>query len=446
MLYVSDIATKAVTDITADKTTGVVAGKDVITLKATVKDENDNPVSNAEVYWGSDNDSGTFAPDDTSVTNALGVAEITYSATSAVPTVIGAGVNSEYKTLGVDFTGDASTSLIAAVQADKTKAVADNAEQVTWHAVAKDANGNALPGVTVNWSSDNADLKLSGVSSVTDATGTASISGYTAKAGDFLVTATIVATGKSLTAAKVSFVGDVKTAGVSALISDKKTVAANNSDSAKYSVTVKDVNGNLVPDATVVWTTSMNTLSVSSSQTDANGSALVNLTGATIGQVTVTATIGSSTRKVDDVVFVNNLDDLWVVNSGSSEYDSPDIKGFSKLGFVTVSPTTGPTTLDWAPEGYAEVATPITLVSDTGKQYTVNLKGYRQSVCTRRPLNAAVICADYLAGIKAIFTYDRTDNPGLPAGHYMGVIHFAGKDWDSSYTFNYKLTMDLTVN
>ncbi|VDZ91291.1 Bacterial Ig-like domain (group 1) [Lelliottia amnigena] len=173
------------TDITADKTTGVIAGKDVITLKATVKDENDNPVSNAEVYWGSDNDSGTFAPDDTSVTNALGVAEITYSATSAVPTVIGAGVNSEYKTLGVDFTGDASTSLIAAVQADKTKAVADNAEQVTWHAVAKDANGNALPGVTVNWSSANADLKLSGVSSVTDATGTASISGYTAKAGDF---------------------------------------------------------------------------------------------------------------------------------------------------------------------------------------------------------------------------------------------------------------------
>lgn len=446
VLYVSDLATKAVTDITADKTTGVIAGKDVITLKATVKDENDNPVSNAEVYWGSDNDSGTFAPDDTSVTNALGVAEITYSATSAVPTVIGAGVNSEYKTLGVDFTGDASTSLIAAVQADKTKAVADNAEQVTWHAVAKDANGNALPGVTVNWSSANADLKLSGVSSVTDATGTASISGYTAKAGDFLVTATIVATGKSLTAAKVSFVGDVKTAGVSALISDKKTVAANNSDSAKYSVTVKDVNGNLVPDATVVWTTSMNTLSASSSQTDANGSALVNLTGATIGQVTVTATIGSSTRKVDDVVFVNNLEDLWVVNSANSEYDSPEIKGFRSLGFVTDLPTTGPTTLDWQTNGYSDVTTPITLISKSGKQYIVNLKGYRESACTRRPLNAAASCEDVEAGMKAIFTYAQTDNPGLPAGHYMGVIHFSAKDWNSSYTFAYTLTMDLTVN
>ena len=134
-----------------------------------------------------------------------------------------------------------------------------------------------------------------------------------------------------------------------------------------------------------------------------------------------------------------------MINSATSEYKSPPIVGFPSQGFVTVSPTVGPTSLDWAPSGYADVSTPIALVATDGKQYSVNVKGYRQSLCTRRPLNAAVTCQVTDAPIYAVFTFDKADNPTLPAGHYIGIINFRGEDWHSSYTFDYKLTVDLTV-
>jgi hypothetical protein len=61
MRFVADQATEKVTQITANKTTGVMAGKDIITLQATVMDEYDHPIDNAVVHWGTDNDTGVFA-------------------------------------------------------------------------------------------------------------------------------------------------------------------------------------------------------------------------------------------------------------------------------------------------------------------------------------------------------------------------------------------------
>ena len=443
--YVADAATEKVSQITSSKTADVVAGKDVITLQATVVDEGNHPVNNAVVHWGSDNDSGEFQPADSSTTNSEGIAEITFTATKAQPTVIGAGINHTQQTLTVNYIGNADTATLSAIKADKSKAVADNAERVTWSVTVKDANGNLLPGIVVNWRSDDAAMTLSGDSSVTDANGIATISGTTTKAGDAVMTATLAAGGQSLTAAKVSFIGDVKTAELVSLNVDKSVILSNGVDSATYTVEVKDANQNLVPDASINWQTTMNTLSAASTKTDASGIATVKLSGHDIGMATVTASINNSTLSNANVKFINTIEDTWVINSDSSNYSSAKIGGFPSLGFVTVDPTNGPTQLEWAPSGYSDVSTPVMLTNESGQQYMVNLKGYRESDCSLRPLNAAVGC-DGGNGMRAKFTYARTDNTDLPAGHYTGLVHFLGKDWRTSYAFEYKLTLDLTVN
>lgn len=443
--YVADAATEKVSQITSSKTADVVAGKDVITLQATVVDEGNHPVNNAIVHWGSDNDSGEFQPADSSTTNSEGIAEITFTATKAQPTVIGAGINHTQQTLTVNYIGNADTATLSAIKADKSKAVADNAERVTWSVTVKDANGNLLPGIVVNWRSDDAAMTLSGDSSVTDANGVATVSGTTTKAGDVVLTATLAAGGQSLTAAKVSFIGDVKTAELVSLNVDKSVILSNGVDSATYTVEVKDANQNLVPDAAINWQSTLNTLSSASTKTDASGIATVKLSGHDIGMVTVTASINNSTLSNANVKFINTIEDTWVINSDSSNYSSAKISGFPSLGFVTVDPTNGPTQLEWAPSGYSDVSTPVMLTDESGQQYMVNLKGYRESDCSLRPLNAAVGCGGG-SGMRAKFTYARTDNADLPAGHYTGLVHFLGKDWHTSYAFEYKLTLDLTVN
>lgn len=440
-----DQATEKVTQITANKTTGVIAGKDIVTLQATVMDEYDHPIDNAVVHWGTDNDTGVFAPGDSSTTNSEGVAEISFTATKAQATLVGAGINHSQQTMTINYIGNADTATLSAIKADKSKAVADNAERVTWSTTVKDANGNLLPGVTVNWRSNDAAMTLSGDSSVTDSNGIATVSGTTTKAGDVVMTATLPTRGQSLSAGKVSFVGDVKTAELVSLNVDKTVVLSNGVDAAKYTVEVKDANQNLVPDASINWQTTMNTLSAASTKTDASGIATVKLSGHDIGMATVTASINNSTLSNANVKFINTIEDTWVINSDSSNYSSAEIKGFPSLGFVTVDPTNGPTQLEWAPSGYSAVSTPVMLTDGSGQQYMVNLKGYRTSDCSQRPLNAAASCASS-GGMRAKFTYARTDNPDLPAGHYTGLVHFLGKDWHTSYAFEYKLTLDLTVN
>ena len=445
--FASDTATEKVADIVASKTTGVVAGKDVVTLQATITDENDNPVQNAVVYWGSDNDSGVFTSDAISTTNSSGVAEINFTATTAQPSVVGAAINHSRKTLTLSYIGDESTPHLVALKADKKSAVADGTELVTWTASVQDANGNNLPNVSVNWSSSRPELSFNATSSVTDAQGNAVSQGYTIKSGDVVVTATLPVTQQTLSAEKATFIADAKTAEVFELTPDKIHALSNNSDQVKLAVTVHDKNDNLVPNMQVQWSTSLNTLSATTSQTDADGNTSVTLSGKESGRITITAktATGSTVLQNNDIIFGNMIEDTWVINSADSQYSSARIKGFSSLGFVTISPTQGPTSLSWAPTGYSNVSTPVTLTGGDGKEYMVNLKGYRSSGCSTRPLNAAAACQSN-SGMSAKFTWSQADNPSLPAGHYTGVVNFAGKDWNTSYAFYYKLTMDLTVN
>lgn len=446
MRFIADSTTEKLSQITASKTTDIVAGKDVITLQAAVTDGNNNPVANATVNWGTDSSGGAFQPADSSVTDSNGLASVTYTDTKAGTTTVGAGINDSQKELQLNVIGDVDTATLSNIKADKTQAVADNTDTVTWSVTVKDGYGNVLPSTAINWSSDDPDLTLTANSSVTNEQGIASISGHTLKARDAVVTATVPGNGKTLSAAKVTFIGDAKTATLLSLTVDKTDALANGSDTVTYTTQIEDVNHNSVPNAAINWQTTLNKLSASTTNTNSSGVATVKLSGNDVGQATVTASINTSSLKNDQVKFINTIEDTWYVTTDSSTYTSSAIKGYPDLGFVTSAPTTGPTELDWAPSGnYSEVSTPVTLVDNSGQQYTVNLKGYRQSDCSQRPLNAAVGCSSS-GGYRAGFIWSRSDNQAIPPGHYSGLIHFYGQDWHTSWAFEYRLTLDLTIN
>ncbi|EOM8339711.1 beta strand repeat-containing protein [Salmonella enterica] len=445
MRFIADSTTEKLSQITASKTTDIVAGKDVITLQAAVTDGNNNPVANATVNWGTDSSGGAFQPADSSVTDSNGLASVTYTDTKAGTTTVGAGINDSQKELQLNVIGDVDTATLSNIKADKTQAVADNTDTVTWSVTVKDGYGNVLPSTAINWSSDDPDLTLTANSSVTNEQGIASISGHTLKARDAVVTATVPGNGKTLSAAKVTFIGDAKTATLLSLTVDKTDALANGSDTVTYTTQIEDVNHNSVPNAAINWQTTLNKLSASTTNTNSSGVATVKLSGNDVGQATVTASINTSSLKNDQVKFINTIEDTWYVTTDSSTYTSSSIKGYSDLGFVTSAPTTGPTELEWSPSGDSKVSTPVTLVDNSGQQYTVNLKGYRQSDCSTRPLNTAVGCSSS-GGYRARFTWSGSDNQTIPPGHYTGLIHFYGQDWHTSWAFEYRLTLDLTIN
>ena len=437
--FTADAQSARLASLNADRATGIVAGKDKVTLQAKVTDANNNPLSAVKVEWRSDNSSGVFTPAQ-STTDSNGIATATFSAALAADTLITAGITGSEMQQAVSIVADSSSAAPKTVIADKPQAVADGQETVTWTATVVDANQNPVSGATVEWSSNSA-LAFSAGSSSTDSDGIATVAATTTKAGSAIVTAKVAQ--QSLSASAVSFLGDVKSAVISKVQADKTVVLANNSDKVTYTATVLDAHQNPVVDADVNWTTSLNKLAAATSKTNSQGLATVTLKGNALGVATVTAGINQSTVENAQVKFINTLTDSWRINSTSGTYTSSAIYGYPSLGFVTVAPTEGPTTLIWGGSGYAVVKAPMK--DEQGNEVMVTFRGERATGCSTRPLNAAISCQAG-SGTSARFRYTAADNPDLPAGNYSGVIHFMGKDWHTSYAFEFILNTTLTVS
>ncbi|HEL9845466.1 TPA: Ig-like domain-containing protein, partial [Klebsiella pneumoniae] len=113
---------------------------------------NHNPLSGVDVAWRVDNSSVKLASASTK-TNEAGQAVVTASTTTAgtatvSTTVVGstAAINAE----PVTFIGDATTARVESLKASSDHAVV-NTDRITYTAVVKDVNGNAVKNATVNW-------------------------------------------------------------------------------------------------------------------------------------------------------------------------------------------------------------------------------------------------------------------------------------------------------
>ncbi len=439
--FIADAATAKIATLTADKTTAVVAGVDTVALQATVLDANNHPVANIPVTWSSDNAAGILAAV-SGVTDINGVASATLSSTLAQNTVVTASAGSSQKTLPVEIIADAASAQVT-MAADKTQAVANGTEAVTWTATVKDTNSNPVKAVSVDWSGDNASVTLAGSTSQTTAAGTATVTGTSLKTGSEIVTATLTQQQRAASAAAVSYIADVSTADIASLTVDRPTASANGSDKAAFTATVKDAQGNLVTNAAVNWATTLNTLADITSQTNASGVATMTLSGTASGDATVTASVGGKSKSAM-TKFVSQINSDWNITGASGKFSTNFITGYGYMGFVAVAPTGGPTSLVYVENGVTPLTTPMT--DEQGQQVTVNFGGQRTTYCSTHTFNTYAGCSGG-GDVRADLLYSASDNPGLPAGVYHGTIHFAGQDRDASgvNSFNYEVSVSLTV-
>ncbi|WP_415838468.1 Ig-like domain-containing protein [Rahnella bruchi] len=441
--FVADAATAKISTLTADKTAAVVAGIDTVTLQATVLDATNHPVPNITVTWSSDNAAGVITPV-SGVTDVNGVASATLTSTLAQNTVVTASAGSSQKTLPVDIVADANTAQVTVIS-DKTQAVANGTEAVTWTATVKDANNNPVNAASVDWSGDNTNVTLAKNNTQTEAAGTTTMTGTSLTAGTEIVTATLTQQQRAASASAVSYIADLSTAEIATLTLDRSVVSNNGEDVTTFTATVKDANGNPIVNQTVNWATTLNTLAGSTSVTDASGVATMTISGTEEGDATVTATYGQS-AKSGITTFIGSISADWVITGSSGQYKTPPLSAYDTLGFIAVSPTTGPTSLVW--DGPEKTNSPLTtpMTDEHGNEVVVNFGGERMTGCKIRTFNSSVNCVGADPDVNGILNYSSADNPGLLPGVYQGVIHYAGKNYYGSGTsFYYDVSVSLTV-
>lgn len=288
--FVPDTSTAKVVSFTALPSPVLANGVAVVTLTASVTDANGNTVgAGVPVSWTTT--VGTLASASTT-TNASGVATVALTSTVANT------ANLTAKASGVDagqsatatFVADESTARVIAFAANPVSIAANGVTTSTLTATVKDANGNGLgAGVSVYWTTSLGTLATP--SSVTDATGTATV---------VLTSATVAGTA-NLTAkgavgdggrtATVAMVPDVATARVVSLTASPTSIAATGATTSTLTANVQDAFGNVVgAGVPVAWTTSLGSLASASTATNASGVATVVLTsGTTIGVANLTA-------------------------------------------------------------------------------------------------------------------------------------------------------------
>lgn len=306
----------------ADNTTGRITSDAIIvstdnsvanntainTVTATITDAAGNKLANVPVTF-SLSGSATVAAGSAlkAVTDDNGVVSVAFVNKVAETVKVTATLaNGNSGTVDSHFVADTTTAAISSagdITVDKKTVIANGSDAATFSAVVKDANGNAVPDVTVTWGSDKG--VLSGTSSTTDASGIATITLKHTVAETAQVTAQVGTSG-TVNAPAINFSADTGSATLDSgsLSVDKTTLVANNVDFATYTATVKDANGNPVPNVPVEWKTDLGSLSGSIVQTDSNGNASVTLKGTKAGIAKVTASLnGAAPVNASNVTF-----------------------------------------------------------------------------------------------------------------------------------------------
>lgn len=303
-------------DITASKLTAVANGLDTITVTAIVKDAGGNLVPGVAVKWKTSQ--GSLSADET-MTDGAGQAVVALKSVVAGAAQVSASINNQNTSApDVNFIADSSSAGIESsdLSTDKTSALANGSEQITFSAIVKDAHGNRVPGMKVNWSTSQG--TLSDASSVTDTSGIAKIDLTSTQAGVANVVARV--SGADVAAPAVTFVADAASGAIAKddLSVNKITLIADGIEQATYSAVVKDGNGNSVAGSVVSWSATLGNLSAAQSTTNAAGLATVTITSVMAGTAQVSASVNSKTTQAPSVSFT--------ADSKSSVIDAKDLK------------------------------------------------------------------------------------------------------------------------
>lgn len=269
----------------ASQPTTIANGTDVVTFTANLKQFDGLNVPNADVVWSIQGNATIVEQENKTDSNGIARFKISSKFANLVKVTVKEQGGADMTT-DVLFTPDTSSAKVTNITSSSTTIIADGVSFVTVTATLQDENGNIVPVNTpVTWSTTNG--QLSALSTMTDANGQTTITFKTNVSGNITITANAV---KGNGTVVVNATPDTSTAKVVAISSSIGSIVANNVASSIISVTVHDVNGNIVPANTPVgWSTTLGTLSSAITYTDSNGNASVTVKSATSGPAVVTA-------------------------------------------------------------------------------------------------------------------------------------------------------------
>ena len=269
------------------------SGNDASTVTLTLKDINGNAVPGLPVTFSSTLAGVTFgAVSDKG--NGTYTAKMTGTvAGDASVSARVSGGNPGVAPVVVKLTPDGATARIVngnlVVLSDN--AVANGVGTNIVKATVTDANGNAVPDVTVNFSATNsANIAATGK---TGPDGTVTMTLTSTTSGASTVTASVNGSTRSVT---VTFKVGVASATKSTLTINPTSIVADNAVTSTLTLTLKDANGNLIDNATVAFaSTGVTGVTLSNASDTGNGVYTATLKGSVAG----TATVGVSVNGVE---------------------------------------------------------------------------------------------------------------------------------------------------
>ncbi|CAI2031647.1 Ig-like domain-containing protein [Serratia quinivorans] len=305
----------------------VADGVAVNTVMAEVVDGDNRLLANQSVRFEADN--GAVIQVTPVMTDERGKATASVSSLTTGACQVTASINDSTESTTINFVewgGNDPEAVIGGLLVARDNAQADGIESNEVTVTVIDGDYHALAAQEVLFEADNGAVIQE--SARTDTAGKATTTLTNTTAGPSTVTASINDSTESVV---VSFLDEHSTDVIDILVSDKAAIYNDGKDAATLTVSVLDVNNEMVAGATVTWSTTLGTLESATSETDVNGQAQVMLTAdGDIGNAVVTATLdngdkATSTISVQDVAETYTIIDLYqdniLVNDGVNSAD-----------------------------------------------------------------------------------------------------------------------------
>ncbi|ENL8230564.1 Ig-like domain-containing protein, partial [Escherichia coli] len=241
------------------------------------------PVSGQAVRW--EHNGGTLNGENT--TNADGVATATLtSQTAGIIRVAATTRNQTAKAADVNFVAAMQGELLA----DRTQALADGQETVSYTLTLKTTDGKPLSGKNVTFTTTAG--QLSRTQGTTDQNDQLSVQLTSTRAGRAVVNASVDST--TISAAPVTFENHLD----SAIVVNKTSAVANGQDSIILTAVIRDAAGIPVAGQAVTWHTDKGQFTQQDAVTNAAGAASATLTSTQAGNAQVSLSLNGTTTTV----------------------------------------------------------------------------------------------------------------------------------------------------
>lgn len=278
--------------VSTNKTTASANGTDTVKYTLTVTGSNNQPVAGQSVSW--QHSAGTFSGEGVTDTDGVAIATLS-SQTSGVVRVSASTNNQTVKAADVNFVAAMAGVLLA----DRTQALANGQEAVTYTLTLKNTDGQPLSGKNVSLNTSFG--QLSQTQGTTNQSGQISVKLTSVRAGEAVVNA--VVDGCTISAEPVKFEASIE----SSIVVNKTTAIADGQDSIILTAIIRDAAGVPIAGQAVTWYTDNGVFTQRDAVTNAAGAASATLSSTQAGYARVSLNINGTTVNAPRISFTQVL-------------------------------------------------------------------------------------------------------------------------------------------